>query len=95
MADKQGRLNSGLSKLAMCLLGSGATVLIGWGIFYANVSTAITQGKANTLAIAEESQQRNAQNLETQQDITELKTDIKYIRQGVDELRLEMRKVPY
>lgn len=72
-----------------------------WKALTMQVAQGEKQTETNTLAIAEEIQQRTADKLETNQYITELKKDVGYIiksvdkqAQSLDDIKKEIRAIP-
>ncbi|MBM4104508.1 MAG: hypothetical protein FJ263_10790 [Planctomycetes bacterium] len=71
-----------------------ASILVGWGITWANQNAKIAENKANVELLTKRMDSVSKQTADSEKVIVRIETKVEYIMKTVDEIKAEIKKTP-
>lgn len=71
-----------------------ASILVGWGITWANQNAKITENKTSIELLNKRMETVSKQATDSEKVIVRIETKIEYIMKAVDEIKVEVKKAP-
>lgn len=71
-----------------------ASILVGWGMTWANQNAKITENKASIELLTKRMDSVSKQTADSEKVIVRIETKVEYIMKTVDEIKAEIKKTP-